>query len=479
MNKIPLVVDLDGTLINTDMLHESAIAAFRQNPFVVFKILLWLTRGKAYLKASLAKLITINAETLPYNQVFLTWLKLKKDEGRYIVLSTASHSSYANAISKHLGVFDEVISTEANINLAGKHKSDALVTKYGKQAFDYAGNSHADLHVWENARNAVVVNASSGLIKKTQAKYHVERVFDKKKLSFKSIRQMFRFHQWLKNALLFVPMLAAHQLTDYNTWVSLGIAFVSFSLCASAVYIGNDLLDLSSDRLHPRKSSRPFASGDVPIVVGAILIPILLTISGVLASYLNPDFMFWLALYFILTCAYSLYIKRVVLIDCMTLAVLYTIRIIAGAAAAVMSLSLWLLAFSIFIFFSLAFVKRYAELKAHTLKERDLVHGRGYFTSDAQLVQILGIASGHSALVILALYLNSEAVLSLYSNPKVIWAAIPIMLFWISWVWIKAHRNEMNDDPLVFAVKDPTSLLAGLMLALVLYVGAVGLPWLK
>jgi hypothetical protein len=163
----------------------------------------------------------------------------------------------------------------------------------------------------------------------------------------------------------------------------------------------------------------------------------------------------------------------------MTLAVLYTIRIIAGAAAAVMSLSLWLLAFSIFIFFSLAFVKRYAELKAHTLKERDLVHGRGYFTSDAQLVQILGIASGHSALVILALYLNSEAVLSLYSNPKVIWAAIPIMLFWISWVWIKAHRNEMNDDPLVFAVKDPTSLLAGLMLALVLYVGAVGLPWLK
>lgn len=479
MNKIPLVVDLDGTLINTDMLHESAIAAFRQNPFVVFKIFLWLIRGKAYLKASLAKLITINAETLPYNQVFLTWLKLKKDEGRYLVLSTASHSSYANAISKHLGVFDEVISTEANVNLAGKHKSDALVTKYGKQAFDYAGNSHADLHVWENARNAVVVNASSGLIKKTQAKYHVERVFDKKKLSFKSIRHMFRFHQWLKNALLFVPMLAAHQLTDYNTWISLGIAFVSFSLCASAVYIGNDLLDLNSDRLHPRKSSRPFASGDVPIVIGAILIPILLAISGLLASYLNPDFMFWLVLYFILTCAYSLYIKRVVLIDCMTLAVLYTIRIIAGAAAAVMSLSLWLLAFSIFIFFSLAFVKRYAELKAHTLKERDLVHGRGYFASDAQLVQILGIASGHSALVILALYLNSEAVLSLYSNPKVIWAAIPIMLFWISWVWIKAHRNEMNDDPLVFAVKDPTSLLAGLMLALVLYVGAVGLPWLK
>lgn len=477
MNKIPLVVDLDGTLINTDMLHESAIAAFRQNPLVVFKILLWLTRGKAYLKASLAKLITINAETLPYNQAFLAWLKSKKDEGRHIVLSTASHSSYANAISKHLGVFDEVISTEANVNLAGKHKSEALVTKYGKQAFDYAGNSNADLHVWENARNAIVVNASSSLVKKTQANYHVEKIFNKKKLSFKSIRHMFRFHQWLKNALLFVPMLAAHQLTDYSTWISLSIAFVSFSLCASAVYIGNDLLDLNSDRLHPRKSSRPFASGDVPIMVGAILIPILLLMSGILASYLNPDFMFWLVLYFILTCAYSMYIKRVVLIDCMTLAVLYTIRIIAGAAAAVMSLSLWLLAFSIFIFFSLAFVKRYAELKAHTLKERDLVHGRGYYTSDASLIQILGIASGHSALVILALYLNSDAVLSLYENPKVIWAAVPIMLFWISWVWIKAHRNEMNDDPLVFAVKDKTSLVAGLMLVIVLYVGAVGFPW--
>ncbi len=479
MNKIPLVVDLDGTLINTDMLHESVIAAFRQNPLIVFKVLLWLTRGKACLKANLAKQVSINAENLPYNQAFLSWLKEKKDEGRHIVLSTASHLSHANAVAIHVGLFDEVIATDDSINLAGKHKSEALVTKYGKQAFDYAGNSSADLHVWENARNAIVVNAPLSLVRKAQAKHHVEKIFNKKKLTFKSIRHTFRVHQWLKNALLFVPMLAAHEFTDYNTWISLIIAFVSFSLCASAVYIGNDLLDLSSDRLHPRKSQRPFASGDVPIVVGVILIPILLIISGLLASYLNPDFMFWLVLYFLLTCAYSLYIKRIVLIDCMTLAVLYTLRIIAGAAAAVMSLSLWLLAFSIFIFFSLAFVKRYAELKAHTLKERDLVHGRGYYTSDAQLVQILGIASGHSALVILALYLNSEAVLSLYSNPKVIWAAIPIMLFWISWVWIKAHRNEMNDDPLVFAVKDPTSLLAGLMLALVLYVGAVGLPWLK
>jgi 4-hydroxybenzoate polyprenyltransferase/phosphoserine phosphatase len=463
MNKIPLVVDLDGTLINTDMLHESAIAAFRQNPLVIFKILLWLTRGKAYLKDNLAKLATINVETLPYNQAFLTWLKSKRNEGRHIVLSTASHFTYANAIATHLGVFDEVVATDATINLAGKHKSVALVAKYGEQAFDYAGNSSADLHVWKNARNAIVVNASTSLIKKAQANYHVEEVFNKKKLTFKSIRHTFRIHQWLKNALLFVPMLAAHQLTDYNTWISLGIAFISFSLCASAVYIGNDLLDLNSDRMHPRKSSRPFASGAIPISVGVVLIPILLLISGVLA----------------LTCAYSLYIKRIVLVDCMTLAVLYTLRIIAGAAAAAMSLSLWLLAFSIFIFFSLAFVKRYAELNAHALKERDLVHGRGYYTSDAALIQILGVASGHSALVILALYLNSDAVLSLYQNPKVIWAAIPIMLFWISWVWIKAHRNEMNDDPLVFAVKDKTSLVAGLMLVLVLFVGAVGLPWLK
>lgn len=477
MNKIPLVIDLDGTLVNTDMLHESAVAAFRQNPLVVFKILFWLLRGKAHLKTSLAKQVPINVENLPYNQTLLSWLKTNKAEGRRIVLSTASHSNYANAISKHLGVFDEVMSTDDKINLAGKHKSEALVTKYGRQAFDYAGNSNADLHVWKNARNAIVVNASASLVKKTQANYQVEQVFNKKKLTFKSIRHMFRFHQWLKNALLFVPMLAAHQLTDYGTWVSLCIAFVSFSLCASAVYIGNDLLDLTSDRLHPRKSNRPFASGDIPISVGVALIPILLVISGLLASYLNPDFILWLALYFILTCAYSLYIKKIVLIDCMTLAVLYTIRIIAGAAAAVMSLSLWLLAFSIFIFFSLAFVKRYAELNAHVLKEQDLVHGRGYYTSDASLIQTLGIASGHSALVILALYLNSEVVLSLYKNPKVIWAAIPIMLFWISWVWIKAHRNEMNDDPLVFAVKDKTSLFTGLMLALVLYVGAVGLPW--
>jgi 4-hydroxybenzoate polyprenyltransferase len=281
----------------------------------------------------------------------------------------------------------------------------------------------------------------------------------------------------MKNCLLFVPILAAHQIPDVVRSCDLLMAFLSFSLCASAVYLANDLLDLDSDRQHPRKKFRPFASGQLSVVTGVLLAPLLLIAAMWLGLQIPGQFLGWLIFYFILTCAYSLLLKRVVLIDCLTLAVLYTVRLIAGASAASMSLSFWLLAFAVFLFLSLAFVKRYAELEIQLLSGKEKTHGRGYFTSDASLVQTLGVTAGFSAVLVLALYLNSEAVVKLYKAPEIIWGAVPVMLFWISWMWMQAHRGKMHDDPLVFALKDKASLSAGIVFALVLLAGAGGWPW--
>ncbi len=279
--------------------------------------------------------------------------------------------------------------------------------------------------------------------------------------------RVFRVHQWLKNLLLFLPILAAHLISHFPSLVIILLAFVSFSACASAVYITNDLLDLESDRQHQRKRHRPFASGALPILYGALLAPCLGALSLILAWGIGTTFFSWVFTYLVLTTLYSFSLNRYVLIDCLTLAGLYTLRIIAGAAAVGVVLSFWLLAFSTFIFLSLAFVKRYAELQAQAGFGKSVVHGRGYKVSDAQLIQNLGITSGYTSVLVLALYLNSETVASLYTQPEIIWLAVPLMLFWISWVWLKAHHGQMHDDPIIFALKDRASLIVGLLLAAV------------
>lgn len=290
-------------------------------------------------------------------------------------------------------------------------------------------------------------------------------------------RNMLRVHQWLKNLLLFIPLFAAHDLMNSVSWLVLGVAFVAFSLCASTVYILNDILDVESDRQHPRKRHRPFASGAVPVWLGLAIAPCLLVLAIALAFLVGVNFLLWMLLYFAITTAYSLYLKRLMIIDCLTLAMLYTLRIIAGASAAGTHLTFWLLAFSVFLFLSLAFIKRYAELDVQIQHGQKKAHGRGYFTSDAPLVQSMGITSGYVSVLVLALYFNSEAVLMLYKSPEIVWGAVPVMLFWVSWMWMRAHRGQMNDDPLVFAVKDPASLCAGLIFGSLLLLGTVGVPW--
>jgi len=474
MNKPSLVIDLDGTLIYTDMLHETAVGLLKTSPLSIMK-LPWvvLFNGKAKLKRWISQQVSFDPAVLPYNDDLIQWLRQQYSMGRRLVLCTASDHSIAVAVAKHLGIFDEVMASDGAVNLEGRHKAQALVEKFGEKGFDYAGNSTADLEVWRHARNAIVVNASERLVSDVTAMSDVEAVFEGLNSKSTVWAKALRVHQWLKNGLLLVPLLAAHQLTDGAAWASLFWAFVAFSLCASSVYIANDLLDLESDRQHPRKCKRPFASGVLPIYKGAFVAPILFLLSCLVGGYVGTAFLQWLLIYFLLTCIYSIKLKQLVLVDCMTLAILYTLRIVAGAAAVGIAISFWLLAFSVFLFLSLAFIKRFAELQVQLLQGKHKVHGRGYLTDDAPLIQMLGIASGFMSVLVLALYLNSPEVQLLYAHPQWVWGNVPVMVFWVSWLWLRAHRGEMHDDPLIFAVKDKVSLISGVLFASFLMLGSL------
>ena len=478
MVSAPIVVDLDGTLIHTDMLYESGLTLLRKQPVSALIAGFQLGRGKAAFKQWIAdRTQGFNYAALPYNAELLAWLATQKQAGRKLVLCTASDRQIAQGVADHLGIFDEVLSSDGKNNLAGERKAQALVDRYGAKGFDYAGNATPDLKVWPHANQAIVVNAKDGLGKQVKASHsNVAIISPAQKLGMKDGLKVLRAHQWLKNLLLLIPVFTAHLLGDMSVWQNLLFGFVAFCLCASAVYILNDLLDLESDRLHPRKRQRPFASGRVPIALGIAAIPVLLASSLAMALNVNMLFLDCLLVYFTLTSAYSWWLKRWMLIDCLTLSGLYTLRILAGAAAASLTPSVWLLGFSVFLFLSLAFVKRYAELAAMPPGGAgEKAHGRGYYQSDASMVQMFGVTSGYAAVVVLSLYFNSDTVQRLYSKPEFTWAAVPVVLFWVSWMWMQAHRGKMHDDPIVFAIKDKISLLAGAVFIAVLSVGASGL----
>lgn len=474
---LPLAVDLDGTLIRSDMLHESALNSFKKSFLGILFWPFYLIKGKAFLKKKIAECTDFDANLLPYRQEFLDFLKKRKLQGQKLILCTASDQSVADKIADYLGIFDEVMASNEKKNLAGRNKANELVYRFGKGGFEYAGNSFEDLHVWKHSSSAILVSANLKLVNAASKLTNISIIFQpddfmtKLKAIFKSIRA----HQWLKNILIFMPVIAAHQLSQQDNLITISIALFAFSFCASSVYILNDLLDLESDRAHPRKCNRPFASGKLSILFGVFLASTLLLLSVLLSINIGYQFLLWIAIYFIIACTYSFRLKRMVLIDCIVLALLYTLRIVAGASAVEMPLSFWLLAFSVFLFLSLAFVKRFAELEVQIMNGVKIIHGRGYYTSDAQIIQALGIASGFASSLVLALYLNSDAVLELYKMPQFIWGAIPVLLFWISWIWMQAHRGNMHDDPLVFAIKDKVSIFSGVLFGLFIWLGAVGL----
>jgi len=470
-----IAVDLDGTLTLTDSLHEAILVLARSKPFMLFLLPFWLAKGVASLKLKVAENSVLDVTTLPYNAPFIDWLKDQKASGKTLVLCTAANELIARNVCKHFDLFDDFIASDEYTNLKSTNKRKALEDKYGKHGYDYAGNSSADLEVWAGAGQAIVVNASAKVLIKASKVASVSKTFPSENPSLSTCLRALRLHQWLKNLLLLVPLLAAHQFGNFQSLATLFLAFISFSLCASSVYIVNDLLDLESDRRHPRKKSRPFASARLPISLGVLVAPLLVGSSISLGIIVGKDFLVVLLIYLLLTVAYSLALKRLVLVDCLTLATLYTVRIIAGAAAVSVTLSFWLLAFSVFMFLSLALVKRFAELKAQIQEGKSSAHGRGYVVSDAPLLQTLGVSSGYISALVIALYVQSEDVVSLYAQPLAIWLVLPILLFWVSWVWLKAERGEMHDDPIVFAAKDKASLVVAALTGVVFVCAATGM----
>jgi len=469
--QVPLCVDLDGTLIRSDMLFESALLLIKRNPLYIFKMLLWLLSGKAALKANIASRVKVNPAALPYNREFVEWLQSERNAGRSLWLVTATHAQLAAPVAEHLGIFDGVIATEEGVNLAGDAKAAKLVERFGDRGFDYCGNERRDLRVWQRSNGAIVIG-SPALARAAADATSVLSTFPPRGSVLKAAVRALRPHQWAKNALIVVPLLAAHSARNMDSFVSVLLAVVAFCLCASSVYILNDLLDLEADRAHARKHKRPFASGDLPIVIGLALCPVLLIVGVLIALSLPQKFQLVFATYYVLTCAYSFGLKGKVIIDAMALAGLYTLRVIAGAAAASVPLSFWLLLFSVFLFLSLAFVKRYAELDSLRRQQRLRAAGRGYHVEDLQVLQSLGTSAGYLSVLVLALYINSPEVAALYARPKMIWLLCVLVLYWVSRVWMKAQRGEMHDDPVVFALKDRISVAIG-VLAVITTVSAI------
>lgn len=472
---IPLCVDLDGTLIRTDVLWESMALLLKQNPFYLFALPFWLLGGRAALKKEIAARTKLNAANLPYHETFLEFLRSEKRKGRKLVLATAADIKLAEEVSRYIGLFDEVVASDGKTNMRGKAKGQTLAGKFGLKAFDYAGNSTVDLPVWEHSRHAIVVNANDSLAKQAADRTPVAEVFNEPGSLAKSLFKALRPHQWVKNFIIFVPLLTSHSLTNPAKLTPAIFAFISFCLCASGVYVLNDLWDLESDRHHATKKNRPFASGRLALPIGFILVPVLLALSAAVAIFISKDFISVLVLYLVLTTSYSLRVKQVVLLDVFFLAGLYTIRLIAGHAAAAIEYSFWLLAFSIFIFLSLALVKRFTELLTLRQQNRQESKGRGYKSADLELVAMLGIANGFLSVMVMALYVNSQEVRALYQNQKLLLLICPLLLYWISRVWLLAHRGQMHSDPIVFALKDRESYLIGVLTLAVLWL-ATGHP---
>ncbi len=468
-NDRPLVVDLDGTLLRSDLLLESAFGFLRQHPGRALAPLPWLLAGRAHLKSQLAAAVALDAASLPYNPEVLAFLQQQKAAGRTLVLATASHQSQADAIAVHLGLFDRVFASSPGTNLASNRKRGALVQAFGEKGFDYMGNARSDLVVWASSCKAYLVDPEFGVARAAQRLGNVEAVLSKGAPWLRAWGRQLRLHQWVKNILLFVPLLAAHRALEWPLLLHGLLAFLAFGLCASSVYLLNDLLDLQDDRQQSAKRLRPLASGAVSIKSVVLALPLLLLSAFALSLWLLPGkFTLALAGYYALTLAYSLVLKRVMTVDVIALAMLYTARIVAGTFAFGVRLTFWMLAFSMFLFLSLALVKRYAELR-QTGPHRERASVRGYYPGDLAMVSSLGAASGYLAVMVLALYIQDQATIAQYRHPQLIWLACPLLLYWITRAWMLTHRGWMHDDPVVFATRDRNSILTGLLFALVFW----------
>ena len=453
---IVLVVDLDGTLCRTDTLHEAVLDLTATDPVKLLRLPGWVREGRAELKAHLADRGVIDPDTLPLNEAVVAAVTAARADGRRTALVSAADHRQVTAVAEATGLFDEAYGSADGVNLKGPDKAAFLIDRYGAGGFDYMGDSKADAPVWAAAQRAITVGASLSMRRVAEAANPAAHHLDPPEGQGRAMLKAMRPHQWSKNILLFLPVFAAHDLSRLPM-VLLGV--LAFCLTASAVYVINDLLDLPSDRAHPRKCKRPFAAGDLSATTGIAMAAVLLLTALILGlSTGNPAFLGVLCLYFTATFAYSLWLKRKLIIDVLTLAGLYTVRIIAGGAAASVMLSPWLLGFSMFLFLALAAIKRQAELTDQMVSGRESA-GRAYEVEDLPILRGMAIAAGQAAVLVLALYVSSDDVLVLYTRPWALWLIAPLLLYWLMRMVMKTHRGLMTDDPIVFAATDRVSLL--------------------
>lgn len=466
---IPLCVDLDGTLVRSDTLVENLLCLLRQGPWAAVLIGAWLIGGRARFKAKLASRCALDVASLPANDEFLEWLRQQYRRGRRLVLCTAANHAVAEKVSARFGIFERVIASTDSVNLAGRSKAKRLIEEFGEQGFDYAGNERRDLHVWAAGRNAIIVAPTAALRRRLATVPRVEQTFPADEQQAGTWLRAMRIHQWSKNILIFLPAVASHSLIELPVLLASVLGFLIFGLCASGTYMLNDLMDLQADRQHPRKRKRPFASGELSLVKGLVVSFGLVGASLLLAlAALGLPFFLVLSLYVAVTLWYSGALKRIAMVDVLVLASLYSTRVIAGSAATGIVPSFWLLAFSMFMFLSLAMAKRYAELKLMLSSGKSEISGRGYTADDLPLLQSSGLAAAYLSVLVLALYINSGAEV-LYSRVEAIWLLCPLLLYWTSRVWLKTHRGQMHDDPVIFALTDrPSILTVGIAVVLIL-----------
>lgn len=462
-----VVCDLDDCLLKTDLLYEQWLVLLKTKPGLFILSFFWLFKGRAFFKSQLSQHVAISPSSLPYREGVVHLLKSSRAEQfNTLILASASPTSWVKDIANHLDLFHHSLGSSSELNLKGANKYQAIKTLVGENTFTYIGDHPVDYEIWKHSSEIVAVNPSRGLRDKINllakpTKFITDEPVKTWKLIFKQLRP----HQWIKNTLVLLPALAGHKVWNLEVLSNSLLAFAGFSMAASFVYVLNDLLDLKSDRSHHTKKFRPFASGNLPIKWGLLLLPSLLLACLLFSALLPLQFSAWICVYLGLNLAYSFYLKQSVVVDIIILSIMYTLRIFAGAAATGVPVSEWLLSFSTLFFFSLACVKRYTEIIRS--KNKITLDGRGYRQVDHTMIQSLGVGSGLISLLIILLYLQSKDVRSLYSQPQNLWFATPILLFWISRIWILTNRDEVHDDPVVFAVKDKISWVCLGLLSLV------------
>jgi 4-hydroxybenzoate polyprenyltransferase len=464
-DRVPLVVDLDGTLLRTDSLIESIFVLARAQPSSVFKLPLWLIKGRAHLKQQLAAAATLDAHWLPYRSDLLAFLREQKRLGRALILATAADDKVAREINAELCLFDQIFASDGAVNLSGERKRDRLVAALGLKGFDYIGNDTRDESVWRAARRVLLTSSSPRLARRVAKTTPIEKIFGDQGPRWQDYLNALRPPHWIKNVLVFVPLAAVHRVFEAPLLGRALLAFVAFNLCASGLYLLNDLLDLPADRRHPHKQERMLASGRIRLVHALAMMPILLVGAFVIAWHLSMGFAGVLALYAALMIAYSLRLKDLPLVDVLVLAGGYALRVAAGAVAVEIRISAWLLTLCMFLFFSLALIKRYAELVVlESAASAARVHARGYVSQDKVLLLAQGIVSGYLAVMVLALYTNTEISQRLYARHDYFWGICLLLLYWISYLWMMATRARIVGDPVMFALSDRVSLwtLAGM-----------------